>query len=73
MSHLRIGKLRAYEESEVKYIQHSEDTRTLRPGDIIKTFDHICEWDEDCVSFDVCKRSVCFFSLSYLVIYGAES
>ncbi|KAL1941846.1 hypothetical protein VTO73DRAFT_6846 [Trametes versicolor] len=55
MCHFRIGKLRAYEESEVKHIQHSEDTRALRPGDIIQTFDHICEWDEDCVSFDVCE------------------
>ncbi|OJT08286.1 hypothetical protein TRAPUB_825 [Trametes pubescens] len=55
MPHLRIGKLRAYEDSEVKHIQHSEDTRALRPGDIIQNFDHICEWDEDCISFDVCE------------------
>ncbi|KAI0824901.1 hypothetical protein BC628DRAFT_1376486 [Trametes gibbosa] len=51
----RIGTLRVFHENEVKHIRHSEETVNLRPGDIFETFDHICEWDEDCVSFEKCE------------------
>ncbi|KAH9887311.1 hypothetical protein C8Q73DRAFT_260350 [Cubamyces lactineus] len=50
----RIGKLRPYDEREVKHIEHSDETRHLKEGDIVEIFDHILQWDNDCVSVDVC-------------------
>ncbi|KAI9061616.1 hypothetical protein FKP32DRAFT_1575763 [Trametes sanguinea] len=52
---LTIGKLRPHEDSEVKHVKHSEDTRTLQTGDIVETFDHVLEWDADCVSIEQCE------------------
>ncbi|KAL7283948.1 hypothetical protein ACG7TL_001220 [Trametes sanguinea] len=51
---LTIGKLRPHNESEIKHIESSDDTRTLQTGDIVETFDHVIEWDADCVSIEQC-------------------
>ncbi|KAI8971269.1 hypothetical protein BD414DRAFT_469759 [Trametes punicea] len=51
-----IGRLRPYSAGEVKHIKHSEDTRTLQPGDIVETLDHVIQWDEDCLSVELCER-----------------
>ncbi|KAI0360337.1 hypothetical protein OH77DRAFT_674257 [Trametes cingulata] len=54
--HFQIGDVRPHEESEIKHIRHSEETRTLRPGDIVETFGHVFEWDADCVPIELCER-----------------
>ncbi|OSD02630.1 hypothetical protein PYCCODRAFT_328980 [Trametes coccinea BRFM310] len=51
---LTIGQLRPHNESEIKHIESSDDTRTLQTGDIVETFDHVIEWDADCVSIEQC-------------------
>lgn len=54
----RVGTLRAFDKSEIKHIRHSEETRTLRPGDIVESIVSICEWDADCVSLEMSERLV---------------
>ncbi|KAI0371402.1 hypothetical protein BV20DRAFT_203668 [Pilatotrama ljubarskyi] len=53
--HFQIGEVRAHNDSEVRHIRHSEETRTLRPGDIVETFGHVFEWDQDCVPIELCE------------------
>lgn len=42
--------------ASIKHISHSSETRDLRPGDVVETLDHILQWDENCVSEEVCER-----------------
>ncbi|KAI0777333.1 hypothetical protein BD413DRAFT_466892 [Trametes elegans] len=66
---LRIGSIRPYDDEEVIHISHSQETTTLQTGDVVETFDHVFEWDDDCVPLDVCESwrntgdSLCDFAL----------
>ncbi|CAL1708828.1 unnamed protein product [Somion occarium] len=45
-----------YETSEVKKLKHIQETRNLKPGDIVEFFGHAVRWDADCVTEDNCLR-----------------
>ncbi|OBZ78280.1 hypothetical protein A0H81_02676 [Grifola frondosa] len=41
---------------DVKHLAHYRDTTSLCNGDIVEFFGHIFQWDNDCVSEDLCER-----------------
>lgn len=48
---ITIGKFsHTIEPKTIKLVQHSDQTDSLAPGDIVQSWDHITEWDESCVS-----------------------
>ena len=51
-----IGHPRPFRWSEVKHITSYEDMKGLTHGDIVETFGHVFEWDDDCVPAELCKR-----------------
>ena len=53
-----IGKTRPLHWSEVKHISNFEDSKDVTQGDILETFGHVFQWDEDCVPVELCERSV---------------
>ncbi len=56
-----VGEIRPFRWSEVKHITNSQDLRGLNQGDIVETFGHVFQWDQDCVPVELCERfAVCF-------------
>ncbi|RDX46191.1 hypothetical protein OH76DRAFT_902101 [Lentinus brumalis] len=51
-----VGEIRPFRWSEVKHITNSQDLRGLSQGDIVETFGHIFQWDQDCVPVELCER-----------------
>ena len=54
----QIGETRPFHWSEVKHISNFEDLKDVTQGDILETFGHVFQWDEDCVPVELCERSV---------------
>ncbi|KAI0674649.1 hypothetical protein C8Q78DRAFT_967687 [Trametes maxima] len=52
---LRIGSIRPHDISEIKHIRHSQETTVLRTGDVVDFLGHVFQWDEDCVSTELCE------------------
>ncbi|KAI0646650.1 hypothetical protein C8Q79DRAFT_682979 [Trametes meyenii] len=50
-----IGCLRPHDASEIKHIRHSQETAGLRTGDIVEFLGHVCEWDKDCITTEICE------------------
>ncbi|KZT01853.1 uncharacterized protein LAESUDRAFT_730745 [Laetiporus sulphureus 93-53] len=50
---ISIGKVATW---EGKHINHSGDTRTLSSGEVVKIFDYVLTWDDDCVGEDLSRN-----------------
>ena len=53
-----VGRLRPFRWSEVKCVSGWDDMRYASNGDVFDVLDHVFEWDDDCVSPDLCSRYV---------------
>ncbi|RPD55549.1 hypothetical protein L226DRAFT_511620 [Lentinus tigrinus ALCF2SS1-7] len=51
-----IGQIRPFRWSEVKHISNRHDLLDVTEGDVVETFGHVFQWDEDCVPVEVCER-----------------
>ncbi|KAI0690992.1 hypothetical protein C8T65DRAFT_711558 [Cerioporus squamosus] len=46
---------RPFRWSEVKHISNYQDLRGITQGDIVETFGHVFQWDQDCVPVELCE------------------
>ena len=51
-----IGQIRPFRWSEIKHISKHQDLRCVTQGDIVETFGHVFQWDEDCVPVEIYQR-----------------
>ena len=51
-----VGRLRPFRWSEVKHVSGWDDMCHASNGDVFDVLDHVFEWDDDCVSQDLCSR-----------------
>ncbi|OCH86022.1 hypothetical protein OBBRIDRAFT_762060 [Obba rivulosa] len=54
MASYYIGDVPPVPASSIKHLSHAGETEFLSTGDIVEVFEHIFQWDDDCVSSDLC-------------------